>query len=90
MEPSFVVGNMVWNAGLVGVAAYFIKKWVDKVETTSTQNRTDAMAMATELFEQVKGINIEMKLANGRTARIEGKVEVQAAICRERHNGHEL
>lgn len=34
MESSFVVGNMIWNAGLVGASIWLIKRWVFNVDTS--------------------------------------------------------
>lgn len=40
---TFVVGNMVWNAGLVGIAGYFVKKWMATRELRETEIRTEAL-----------------------------------------------
>jgi membrane protein implicated in regulation of membrane protease activity len=51
---TFVIGNMAWNAGLVGVVAYLGKRWMDRtdkrldnlIEKVSVQNGN--MAKVTE------------------------------------------
>ena len=36
MEATFVLGNMVWNAGLVAAAIWLVKRWVSGVDTSLT------------------------------------------------------
>ncbi len=45
---TFVIGNMVWNAGLIGVTGFFIKKWVVAREVRETEIRTEALAATTK------------------------------------------
>ena len=89
METVFILGNIVWNTGLVGVGGYMVKRWMDKVENTISQNRTEARGeRATsdlKLSSQLEGIYIELRTANGRTAKIEGDLQTQIAICEERN-----
>jgi hypothetical protein len=67
METVFIIGNIVSQAGLVGVSGYFVKRWMDKVDT-----KLDSIAS-------------DVKIANGRTGRLEGRLETQIAICEERN-----
>ena len=67
METVFIIGNIVSQAGLVGVSGYFVKRWMDKVDT-----KLDSIAS-------------DVKTANGRTGKIEGRLETQIAICEERN-----
>jgi len=85
MDASVVWGNMVWNAGLVGVSAFFVKRWMDKIECTMAENKEERKESAKELAAQIESIHVEMKLANGRTAKLEGKIYAHQAVCDERH-----
>jgi hypothetical protein len=77
MMQDFVIGNMIWNAGLVSIAAFLIKRWMDRIEATAKENR-----------DKVDLIYQELKIANGRTSKIEARVLVQEARCEERtHEG---
>jgi len=67
METVFIIGNIVSQAGLVGVSGYFVKRWMDRVDT-----KLDSIAS-------------DVKTANGRTGKIEGRLETQIAICEERN-----
>jgi hypothetical protein len=89
METILVIGNMAWSAGLVTIAGYLGKRWMDRIESTISSNRTEAKAERSEsninLSRQLEGIYIELRTANGRTAKIEGRLETQIAICEERN-----
>lgn len=99
MMDNFVLGNMAWNAGIVAVAGFFIKRWIDKTDmatnnlassqniasNTSRQEIRDALD---EMSGKLEKVYIEIRLANGRTAKIENKIEIQMALCDERHPGH--
>jgi len=84
MEPMLIVGNVASQAGIVVIAGFLIKRWMDRVENGLDQTRKALTNNAALLATQVEGIHVELKLANGRTAKIEGKLEVQRAICEER------
>ena len=49
---NFVIGNMVWNASLIGLVAFFIKKWISNIEN-STKNA------AFEIVKTAKDLRIE-------------------------------
>lgn len=85
MDSVFVIGNAAWNAGLVGVSAYFVKKWMDRVDKTIDQQKEELRNNAAALATQVEGVHVELKLANGRTAKLEGRLKVREALCAERH-----
>jgi hypothetical protein len=85
METSFLVGNVITQAGLVTIAGVLIKNWMNRVEKALDQTREELQNNAALLATQVEGVHVELKLANGRTAKLEGKIEVQRAICEERH-----
>ena len=67
METVFIIGNIVSQAGLVGVSGYFVKRWMDRVDT------------------KLDSISTDVKTANGRTGKLEGRLETQIAICEERN-----
>ena len=67
METVFIIGNIVSQAGLVGVSGYFVKRWMDRVDT------------------KLDSIAFDVKIANGRTGKLEGRLETQIAICEERN-----
>lgn len=50
---NFVIGNMVWNAGLVAVAGMFVKKWMKDVETGRETNATAIKANDKDLRERL-------------------------------------
>jgi hypothetical protein len=78
MEPSFVIGNIIWNTGLVAIVGVLAKGWMNRVEATIKENRD-------ERTHQLEGIYNELKTANGRTAKIEGELKSVKAVCAERH-----
>lgn len=93
---AIIIGNMVWNGGLVAVIGYFGNRWMNKIEGSIEQNRTERIAGSEKtrtelrgeqesLGKHLEGIYLELKTANGRTAKIEGRLETQIAICEERH-----
>jgi hypothetical protein len=74
----FVVGNMAWNAGLIGLVLWFGKRWMDKQETSIKTNND-------ELHLNLNGIYEQLRIANGRTADSEGDIKAIKAVCAERH-----
>lgn len=111
METTFVVGNMAWNAGLVAVAGWLTKRWMDKVDARADRVHLKVEATAKEIADNLKEsvsehkaelkeqseeltsnlakIYDQLRVANGRTAKIEGKVDVQIAVCAERTKNDE-
>jgi hypothetical protein len=77
-KTMFVVGNMAWNAGLVGLAGWLVKRWVDKQESNTKANSDD-------LHLNLNGIYEQLRIANGRTAANEGNIQTIKALCAERH-----
>ena len=67
METVFIVGNIASQLGLVGVSGYFVKRWMDRVDS------------------KLDSIGADIKTANSRTGKIEGRLETQIAICEERN-----
>ena len=81
---SFVLGNMIWNAGLVALAAFFIRKWMGQIEDTAKENRTLAAESIAELADDIQDIVKEMRISNGRTAKLEGRQDTIEKLCNER------
>ena len=67
MEAMFIVGNIASQVGLVGISGFFVKRWMDRVDT------------------KLDDIGKDIKIANGRTGKIEGRLDTQIAICEERN-----
>jgi hypothetical protein len=84
---NFVIGNMVWNGGLVMVAGFFIKRWMNRVDGTLRDNQKSRESDSTTLDGKIEKIYMEIKTANGRTAKIEGKVDAHIAVCDDRNQG---
>ena len=86
MEATVLVGGIISQASMITVAGLMVKRWMDKVdrslELTQEALKNNAAALAT----QVESVHVELKLANGRTAKLEGKIDVQKAVCDERHD----
>ena len=85
MEPAYLIGNIVSQIGLLSVCGVLVKRWMDKVDNHLDKTREALQNNAALMASQIEGVHVELKLANGRTAKIEGKLEVQRAICEERH-----
>jgi hypothetical protein len=84
MDLNVVYGNIIWNTALVGVAGFFVKKWINSVDSTATSNKNIAVTTAAEIKEKIEHIVDQMKVANGRTGKIEQNLAVQQAVCEER------
>lgn len=86
VETVYLVGSVLSQAGVISVAGLMIKRWMDKVDSSLEKTQEELRNNAAALATQVEGVHVELKLANGRTAKLEGKIEVQRAICEERHD----
>ncbi len=84
---NFVIGNMIWNGALVGVAAFFIRKWMGSVEQTSIDNKEEYKERANTIIESINKLSDHVATANGRTSTLETKVATQIALCQERNSG---
>jgi thiamine kinase-like enzyme len=100
---NFAIGNMVWNAGLIGVIAFFIKHWMHNQELSSKEAREDlkkttAETAATvradlkehrdhdakrcdEIIQSINKLTEQVRVANGRTSKLETAVAVQKQHC---------
>ena len=75
METSFIIGNIVSQAGLVTIAGILVKRWMDKVDKGLDDTREALKNNAILLTGQIEKVHVELKLANGRTAKLEGRIE---------------
>ena len=69
---NFVIGNMVWNAGLVAVAGFFVKHWMSQVEDGRKIN-------AEKIDEDAQWTREQLSKTNERTTR-----EIKEAIHENR------
>jgi hypothetical protein len=69
---------MAWNAGIVWIAGYMVKRWMDKQESNTKASNED-------LHLNLNGIYEQLRIANGRTASTEGDIKAIKAVCAERH-----
>ena len=65
---NFVIGNMVWNAGLVALAGFFVKRWMGDVEDGRKTN-------AKRIEEGTEWTRKELEKTNDRTTK-----EIKEAI----------
>lgn len=80
----FLFGNLAWNTGLVAIAGFMFKRWMDKIEIQLKDNCTDSEKETDKLYTELKGIYGQLKVANSRTSKNEEQIHVQAALCAER------
>jgi len=91
------VGNIILNAGLVGIIVFFGKKWINNVEATAESNRKEINDLIHEnrdeyregsrqIIESIKELSDHVATANGRTGKLEARISVIEAVCKERHN----
>jgi hypothetical protein len=91
------VGNIILNAGLVGIIVFFGKKWINNVESTAEinrkeisdlvhENRVEYQKGSKDIIASIKELSDHVATANGRTSKNEARISVIEAICKERHN----
>jgi hypothetical protein len=90
MDVTYLAGNIVTQAGLITVAGVLVKRWMDRVDRHLDKTQEALQSNATLLAEQVQAVHVELKFANGRTAKLEGKVAMQSAICDERSGSERI
>lgn len=75
----FVWGNMAWNAGIVAIAAYFIKRWVNTQDKKFDDNKADLGLLRSEA--EARGLRLHTRLdemtacITGIKINVEGKVD---------------
>lgn len=51
---NFVIGNMVWNAGLIAIVGFFLRKWIGNIETSTKEAALELIKTARELRAETK------------------------------------
>ena len=120
---NFVIGNMVWNAGLVALAGFFVKRWMGDVEDgrktnakrieegtewtrkelEKTNDRTTAEIkeaihenrevyekQSSEIKDSINALSAHIAVSNGRTGKLEERIAVQIALCKQRNDARRL
>ena len=100
METAFIIASLGWNTGLVAVAGYLVKNWMDKQEEgqkklaldlkeSVAERKVEIREQTCDLTENLNGIYEQLRISNGRTSKIEGEIGTIRAVCAERHEGGE-
>ena len=88
---NFVIGNAALNVGLIGgsfgFAGYLFKRWMERVDEKLVTAHKETVEAAELLDSKIERIFLELKTANGRTAKIEAEVKTHKAVCDERNIG---
>ncbi len=87
---NFFIGNMAWNAGLVGVVGILFRGWMVRVEKSITENRNERREEIKEVKDSIDALSGHVARANGRTATLETKVSTQIALCKQRNDGRRV
>lgn len=65
--PFIVIGNMMWNAGLIGALGYMIRLWMKttegKIDSFFNQNREDHK----EIFTKIENHSERIAVVEDRT-----------------------
>ena len=77
----FVVWNMVWNAGIVGIAAYFIRKWITSQDQKFDNAHTDIIALRTEA--ESRSVRLHERLDEMTACLTTVKVDIEGKVDRE-------
>ena len=59
----------------------------DDLKDTVIEHRAELKASSDQLNDGLKEIYTQLRIANGRTAKLEGGLETVKAVCKERHGG---
>jgi hypothetical protein len=90
-ESALLLSSIVSNGAFIGISAFFVKRWMDKVDASTEkiyrERKEDAASLAKDLRDTAKEHQIynQLRIANGRTAKIEGGLQKVEAVCAERH-----
>jgi len=96
MIDSAAVLSIISNGAFVGTTAYFVKRWMDKTDMTAAKIADDLKLSVSTHQDEIKAshkqfeegldkIYDQLRIANGRTAKIEGGLIKIEAVCAERH-----
>ena len=84
MIDESAAGYMAWNAGLVTVAGFLVKRWMGGIEAQMKESCDRQKEEEKNLYTKIDGIHTQLKIANSRTSKNEEQIHVQAALCAER------
>lgn len=84
MDQATVV-NIFSGVANSGVVIYFVKKWMDGIESSIKSNAQERKESIALLSNQINQVHEQVIKANGRTGTLESKVAVLHEICQERH-----
>ena len=96
METTFVIQNLVGTGVMISVAGVLVNRWMstvdkraeklaDDLKVTVREHRDELRALKTDLNDNLEGIYQQLRIANGRTAKLEGGLMVVEKVCAERH-----
>jgi hypothetical protein len=96
MLDSAAILSIISNGVFVGTTAYFVKRWMDKTDAASAKTAADlqeavkahqreSQAIRCQFEEGLDKIYDQLRIANGRTSKIEGELMKVEAVCAERH-----
>ena len=68
MSPLFIYGNMIWNGGLIVLAGYLVKRWINNVDSGFRDARDEAEKRAEGFKKSLDSIeacvtNVKVELA---------------------------
>jgi len=76
METAIVVGNIISNGAFIGATAFFVKRWMDRVDKNTEQiyidRKADAKTLADDLRAATKEHQVEIK---NTTEKLEGHLD---------------
>lgn len=76
----FVLGNMAWNAGIVCVAAYFIKRWISTQDNKFDETKKDLGLLRAEA--EARGLRLHIKVDDLKDCMTGVKVSVEGKVDR--------
>lgn len=72
MKTTFVILGFIGNLGGMGVAGFFVKKWIARQETDIKNLRSDATREAVRLFDKIDDV---FKCMSGIKVNVEKKAD---------------
>lgn len=82
---NFVYGNMAWNAGLVALCLWCVRKLYFDILTRIDNNAKIAEENAKVFREAIEKLTEHISSNTSKTTEIEGSVQTIKAVCAERH-----
>ena len=89
MVTEFVLGNALFNSGLVGtsfvISGYLFKRWMTRAEKDTEDVKQELREKAHEIKNSVDVLTIQVKTQNGNVARVTEEIHTQVALCQLRN-----